>query len=437
MASGKNKVYYVCSQCGERYVKWQGQCSQCKSWNSLEEKNLNVIEKSSARSQSAISASALARYSTGISEFDRLLGGGIVAGSVVLLGGEPGVGKSTLLLELVQSGRKILYVSAEESLEQVQDRAFRVGALKENLYLLQENHVATILATLEKEKPELVLVDSIQALWQEGGRGFSGSIAQLRESAQLLIEFAKKTGIPVILTGHITKDGQLAGPKLLEHAVDVVLYFEPIGSGRERVVRATKNRFGHTGEIALFEMTERGLLPIGEGHFLAQIEQIGGVGSILFPQKEGQRILPLEVQVLVTPTGLANGRRIGENIEIARIHLIAAILEKYVKYRLSQCDIFVRVRGGASLHEPAGDLALLLAMASSYLEKALPKKLAAAGEISLTGHIRAPSYPEERLLSLTRLGIEKAYWGEYPTHTHSLEILSFSEVTELIKNVFS
>lgn len=385
----------------------------------------------------ATQAGQLRRISTKIPELDRLLGSGLVAGSVILLGGEPGVGKSTLLLELAKCGHKTVYVSAEESLEQVRDRCERIGAIGEHLFFIQENHVGSIISLLEKARAELVLLDSIQAVWQEGGRGFSGSLAQIRECAQLFIEFAKKKATPVIMTGHITKDGQIAGPKLLEHAVDVVLYFESTLTGQERILRAVKNRFGHTGEIALFEMTSSGLKALPEGHYLIQVEQTGGIGSILFPQREGQHILPLEVQVLVAPSGFTSGRRIGEAIDVARIHLIAAILEKYAKYRLSQCDIFVRIRGGAPLSEPAGDLALLLAMASSYLEKPLPRKLAAVGEISLTGEIRSASYVQERLKSLVRLGMERVFWGGTPNVWGDIQQSFFVHVNQLLEEVFA
>ena len=398
-------------------MRWQGQCTQCKTWNSLEETVkdtskpqpgpiLNKIIESN--SQEIVEPQ---RIKTRLTEFDLLLGSGIVPGSVILLGGEPGVGKSTLLLEIARkSDYKIVYVSGEESLGQVMNRAKRLKIDNKNLNIVQENHLATIIDYLEKDPPTLVLIDSIQSVYESSGRGFTGSAAQIRESAQYFLEFAKKTGASVIITGHVTKDGQIAGPKLLEHAVDVVLYFEADHAGY-RYIKAAKNRFGSTGEIAVYEMTASGLQEISRERSIIVLEEIGGIGSVLFPQSEGSRILPVEVQVLVSPAGYASGRRIGENVEVPRLHLLAAIAEKYLGLKMSQCDVFVRIRGSAALSDMSADLALLAGIVSSYHELPLKPGLAIAGEVSLTGGIRSPGQLDNRRRSLSSLGVDSALWG--------------------------
>ena len=419
MSSKKIKTSYLCSECGDSFVKWLGQCPSCKAWNSLSENSFSdpvksVVSKKKPEvrqitEQSKVSS--MPRFSSGIKAVDNLLGGGIMLGSVILLGGEPGIGKSTFLLSLITSNKKILYISGEESLEQIYERAKRVGALSDNLNIVQENYLEYIIELIQDTNPELVFIDSIQTIYTDNSRAFSGSISQIRESAQRFLEIAKQNNLPIILTGHITKEGQIAGPKVLEHAVDVVLYFESQNSDKYRFIRSTKNRFGSTGEIAIFEMTETGLKEKSSNETLLHLEEVGGIGSVLFPQVEGSRIVPLEIQALVTPTGFSNGRRIGESIDIARIHLIAAILEKYLEFKLSQCDIFVRVRGGMFLKDPSSDLALLLAMASSYLEKPIPSKFAAAGEISLTGKIRKSSHLEKRRKAIIDFHLSEVFWG--------------------------
>ncbi len=330
-------------------------------------------------------------------------------GAVVLLGGEPGIGKSTLLLEIMRTAPAI-YVTGEESLQQVKARADRLG-LRGDLDIIQGNSLPQVLKYVEQKKAGLVLLDSIQTAYTDDRSGFAGSPSQIREVTQRIIEFAKARQVAFVLAGHITKDGQIAGPKLLEHAVDTVIYFEQNQQTRYRFLRAVKNRFGATGDIAIFEMTAVGFREIESADSLLPVQEIGGIGSCLFPQLEGTRVVPLEIQVLVTPTGFANGRRIGENVELSRIHLIAAILEKFCGLKLSQCDIFVRVNGGTQLSEGAGDLALLFAMASSYLEKPLPKRRAVAGQVSLTGEVRCPGGLEERRRALAAWRIPSALWG--------------------------
>jgi len=326
-----------------------------------------------------------------------------------LIGGEPGIGKSTLLLEIMRHAPAV-YATGEESLAQVKARAARLG-ISGTLDIVQTNSLVQIFDYVTTKKSQLVFIDSIQTAYTDERSGFAGSPSQIREATQQIIEFAKRNQVAFVLTGHITKDGQIAGPKLLEHAVDTVIYFEMNPSTRYRFLRAVKNRFGATGDLAILEMTTTGFREIENADSLLPVQEIGGVGSCLFPQLEGTRVLPLEIQVLVTPTGFANGRRIGEKVELSRIHLIAAILEKFAGMKLSQCDVFVRVNGGTDLHEPAGDLALMMAMASSYSEQPLGKGRAVAGQVSLTGEIRTPGGLPERRRALNQWKINHALWG--------------------------
>lgn len=409
--SKKEKISYLCSECGDSFAKWFGQCPSCKAWNSLTENRFDVAAESPPAEKPLITGKApvLASMQTGLRQFDAILGGGIMPGAVILLGGEPGIGKSTLLLEIMRSNAAV-YITGEESLTQVKARAERLN-LREDLDIIQGNSLSQLLEYVKQKKASLVLLDSIQTAYTDQRSGFAGSPAQIREVTQRIIEFAKAHQVAFILAGHITKDGQIAGPKLLEHAVDTVIYFEQNQTTRYRFLRAVKNRFGATGDIAIFEMTATGFKEVHSADSLLPVQEIGGMGSCLFPQLEGTRVIPLEIQVLVTPTGFANGRRIGENIELSRIHLIAAILEKFCNLKLSQCDIFVRVNGGTALGEPAGDLALLCAMASSYLEKPLMKRRAVAGQVSLTGEIRSAGGLEERRRALMQWKIPQALWG--------------------------
>lgn len=407
----KDKISFLCTECGDSFPKWFGQCPSCKAWNSLSENRFSEVEESPAAVRSLIAGKVEAGVAikTGLTQFDTILGGGIMPSGVILIGGEPGIGKSTLLLELMRN-TKAVYVTGEESLSQVQSRAQRLGLTGE-LNLVQSSSLTQILQYVDKHRPPLVLLDSIQTTYTDQRTGFSGSPAQIRDATQKIIEYAKAKNVAFVLAGHITKDGQIAGPKLLEHAVDTVIYFEQNQTTRYRFLRAVKNRFGATGDVAIFEMTATGFREVQNADSLLPVQEIGGMGSCLFPQLEGTRVMPLEIQVLVTPTGFANGRRIGENVELSRIHLIAAILEKFAALKLSQCDIFVRVNGGTQLSEPAGDLALLFAMASSYLERPLPVKRAVAGQVSLTGEIRAPGGIEERRRALLQWKIPNAVWG--------------------------
>jgi len=441
--SKKEKTVYQCSNCQDTFIAWMGQCPSCKSWNSFEEKTGIKTKGTTSSHKDPVSITAeeaqpVKRVHTRIEEFDRLLGGGFVPGSVTLLGGEPGIGKSTLLLEIASCGKNILYISGEESNQQIIDRAHRIDAMHPNLYLLQETAIENILSAIRKTKPELVMIDSIQTVSTDSEKMFAGSVTQIRGAASLFVEIARELSIPIILTGHITKDGQIAGPKVMEHAVDVVLYFETQNYGQYRFIRSVKNRYGSTGEIAVFEMTPEGLKEVSADKSLIHLDDIGGNGSILFPQLDGTRVLPVEVQVLVTPASFANGRRIGENIDISRIHMIAAILEKFMGFSMSQSDIFVRIQGGTYMRDPAADLALLIATASSYLNKPVPPKLSAAGELSLTGIIRNPSHLDLRKKTIHALGIKKIIWGgEKNINKSTSEDPFYNNIKECLKAILT
>ena len=446
MSAAKNKTLYKCSKCNDTFIAWMGQCPSCKEWNTFTEISENSkqrVEKSSALRLSGLNStdqSKFSRFSSGLDEVDRILGGGLVSGSVILLGGEPGIGKSTLLLALGKSKAKILYVSGEESAAQIIDRARRIRCVYPNVTLLEETSLAGIEQAIDEVKPEIVFVDSIQTVSSDTEKLLTGSVSQIRSATAALVQQARQKNIPIIMTGHITKEGQIAGPKVLEHAVDVVLYFESQNFGQYRFIRSVKNRYGATGEIAVFEMTEHGLKEVPREQSLIRLDEIGGIGSILFPQVDGTRVLPVEIQVLVTPASFSNGRRIGENIDISRIHMISAILEKFPGYQMSQSDIFVRVHGGTYLRDSAGDLALLLATASSYLNRKIPSRWAAAGELSLTGTVRAPSHLEERKKTLRALKIESAVWGGTEETTKiklAKKELFFNDVKMCIDKMFA
>ena len=445
----KQRIEYLCSECGETFIAWLGQCPNCQAWNSFQEVKTakgkgGALTSGPTKEKKIVSIGDIAeerlvRTSTGMPEVDRLLGGGMAAGSVILLGGEPGVGKSTLLLQFGRSGKKILYVTGEESAEQVQSRATRIEAIHENVSVLQDYSLESILEQAQKFQPDILLVDSIQAVNVESDKLFPGSTSQIRMAAAALLEFARENQVTVWMTGHITKEGTIAGPKLLEHMVDVVLYFESERFGQYRFVRAVKNRYGAVGEVSVFEMTPKGLAEVPHEKSLIHLDDTGGVGSILFPQIDGSRAMPVEVQVLATPSSFSGARRIGEGIDVARIHMIAATLEKFLEFPMSSSDIFVRVLGGSYLRDGGGDLALLIAMASSYLNYEIPIKWAAAGELSLTGKIRAPGQLKERQRTLLTHGISHVAWGGAPSDQYlakNIQQFFFNDVKSCVEKLF-
>lgn len=422
----KAKTQYSCRACGASFPKWSGQCPDCSEWNSFEEAPVVAVAKGPAsRSNWAGAApgtivnlaavpndSGAVRLASGLSELDRVLGGGWVQGSVVLLGGDPGIGKSTLLLQVqsaLSDAHKTLYVTGEESAAQVAMRARRLELDPERLSCLTETCVETILSTAEQQRPEFMVLDSIQTLWTEALQSAPGAVAQVRESAARLVQYAKTSGCTVVLVGHVTKEGALAGPRVLEHMVDAVLYFESDSGSRYRLIRAVKNRFGAANELGVFAMTDKGLKAVGNpSAIFLQGQADPAPGSCVLVTREGTRPLLVEVQALVAPSALSNPRRVSVGIDPNRLALILAVMHRHAGIVIGDQDIFVSVAGGIRITETASDLAIALALLSSLRERPLPKGLVAFGEVGLSGGLRPVYNGEERLREAAGQGFDQA-----------------------------
>jgi DNA repair protein RadA/Sms len=414
----KQKTIYSCQQCGLQSPKWLGKCPDCGQWNSLVEETVTVAKKGGKivplRSESnpvrlaEVSSTDEDRLHCGIAEFDRVLGGGVVPGSFTLIGGDPGIGKSTLLLQAAGRWTKagpVLYVTAEESTRQVKLRAGRLGVVAEDLYLLAETSLEGVLERVRELKPAFLVVDSIQTVFTAALESAPGSVSQVRECAARLMHLAKGEDIPTFIVGHVTKDGSIAGPRMLEHMVDTVLYFEGDAGHPYRILRAVKNRFGSTNEIGVFEMKDAGLseVPNPSELFLAERPE-DAAGSIVVSAIEGTRPILVELQALVSGTAQGNPRRTTMGIDSNRVSLLVAVLEKKVGYSLLAQDIFVNVAGGVRLAEPAVDLGVVAALASSHLNRPIDERTVLFGEVGLTGEVRAVSRPEMRVNEAARLG---------------------------------
>ncbi|WP_153111557.1 DNA repair protein RadA [Propionivibrio limicola] len=416
----KTKNVFICADCGAASPKWQGQCPGCGAWNTLVESVAEVAASGrfaslagSARLQtlSEIEAREEDRLPTGIGEFDRALGGGLVAGGVVLIGGDPGIGKSTLLLQALTSlsaGSRVLYVSGEESGQQIALRARRLSLDTQNLKLLAEINLEKILATLQAEKPQVAVIDSIQTLWSEQLSSAPGSVAQVRECAAQLTRLAKLAGVTVILVGHVTKEGALAGPRVLEHIVDTVLYFEGDTHSSFRLIRAVKNRYGAVNEIGVFAMTDKGLKGVSNpsAMFLSQHGQ-NVPGSCVLVTQEGTRPLLVEIQALVDQAH-GNPRRLTVGLDAQRLAMLLAVLHRHAGILCFDQDVFVNAVGGVKITEPAADLSVLLSIVSSLKNKSLPNKLIVFGEVGLAGEIRPAPRGQERLKEAAKLGFTRA-----------------------------
>ncbi|MCX7992056.1 MAG: DNA repair protein RadA [Fimbriimonadales bacterium] len=421
----KARVQFVCTQCGYTTPRWMGQCPECSAWNTLQEEAVAparpVATRGAVRSTPvAVHAQPLAHLSetsetrlpTGIDEFDRVLGGGVVPGSLILLGGEPGIGKSTLLLQAAQGlahHGKVLYVTGEESLRQLQMRAKRLHTLSPNLQAAATAELDTVLGLLHTERPVVAVIDSIQTLYTAQIDNPPGTVSQIRACATALQQVAKEQEIALFLIGHVTKEGAIAGPKVLEHLVDVVLYFEGDPQGLFRVLRASKNRFGATDEVGVFDMQSEGLIPVpNPSERLLAERAVDTPGSVVFPLLEGSRAMLVEIQALTTPSFLNTPRRVIAGLSYERVSLVLAVMEKRLGFRMLSHDVFVNAAGGVRVFEPAADLAVLIALASAMRNRPLRPDLVVFGEIGLGGEVRGVPRLEARLQEAARLGFKHA-----------------------------
>jgi DNA repair protein RadA/Sms len=415
---GKTLTKFVCPQCGCETNKWMGRCPGCGEWNTLQEE---IIEKRVAAAPSeglpavalsAVPAAGIKRFSTGIHELDRVLGGGVVPGSLILLGGDPGIGKSTLLLQvahhIAQSGQKVLYLSGEESFKQIRLRANRLNIDSDDIYLLNEQNMELLEGYVKELDPGFIIIDSIQTVYAQDLSSIPGSVAQLRECTARLINIAKKTDKSVFLVGHVTKDGALAGPKVLEHMVDVVVYFEGEKNFSFRILRGVKNRFGSTNELGILEMSGQGLIEVADPSYLFLSDGTPGTGTAVSTSFEGSRPLLIEIQALAAASGPGYARRMASGIDQNRLSLIIAVLEKIKGYNLGQYDVFLKVTGGVYIKDPSVDLAIAAAILSSYKEKPLPPDTVFIGELSLSGQMRPVPFMEARLKEIQKMGFRCA-----------------------------
>ncbi|MCI9250987.1 MAG: DNA repair protein RadA [Lachnospiraceae bacterium] len=417
MAKGKTTVFF-CQNCGHESAKWMGQCPGCRQWNTFVEE---TIEKTSVRRiqkeraaagpvcLSSIDTAEEERMSTHMEELNRVLGGGIVPGSLVLVGGDPGIGKSTLLLQVCQKlsgdGRQVLYISGEESLKQIKLRASRIGSFSDGLRLLCETNLEMIRETIREQKPEVVIIDSIQTMYHEEISSAPGSVSQVREATSVLMQLAKGLGVTVFIVGHVTKEGTVAGPRVLEHMVDTVLYFEGDRHASYRILRGVKNRFGSTNEIGVFEMREAGLTEVeNPSEYMLNGRPEEASGSVVACSMEGTRPILLEIQALVCHSTLAVPRRTAAGMDYNRVNLLLAVLEKRLNLRLSNSDVYVNIAGGIRISEPAIDLGVVLAVISSYKDRAIDEKVLAFGEVGLSGEVRAVSQAGQRVQEAKKLG---------------------------------
>ena len=420
MAKGKTTVYF-CQNCGYESAKWMGQCPGCREWNTfveelIDKKNVGKGKIPESETAKAVPLSQIEmtqdkRISTEIKELDRVLGGGIVQGSLVLVGGDPGIGKSTLLLQvcrnLAEQGTEVLYISGEESLQQIKIRAERIGTFRDSLSLLCETNLDVIQKVIDREKPKVVVIDSIQTMYNEAVASAPGSVSQVREATGILMQIAKGMGISIFIVGHVTKEGVVAGPRVLEHMVDTVLYFEGDRHAAYRILRGVKNRFGSTNEIGVFEMRQDGLTEVeNPSEFMLSGKPQGASGSVVACSMEGTRPILLEVQALVCHSNFGIPRRTAAGTDFNRVNLLMAVLEKRLGLQLGNCDAYVNIAGGIRMNEPAIDLGLVLALVSSYKDKAIDEETICLGEVGLSGEVRAVSMAEQRVLEAKKLGFE-------------------------------
>ena len=421
MAKGKKSIFF-CQNCGHEEAKWLGQCPACKEWNTFVEERIDsgitkgttvaarAVHEAKVVPLTEVTADDDTRSETGIKELDRVLGGGIVPGSLVLVGGDPGIGKSTLLLQVCQrmaQMKKILYISGEESQAQIKLRANRMGNFTSGLLLLCETNLGIIRSVIEKERPELVVIDSIQTMYSEDVTSAPGSVSQVRESTNVFMQLAKGLCIPIFIVGHVTKEGTVAGPRVLEHMVDTVLYFEGDRHASYRILRAVKNRFGSTNEIGVFEMRQSGLVEVeNPSEYMLSGKPENASGSVVACSMEGTRPILLEIQALVCRTNFGMPKRTAAGTDYNRVNLLMAVLEKRLGMSLGNCDAYVNIAGGIKMNEPAIDLGIVMALVSSYRNRPIDEKTIVFGEVGLSGEVRAVNMPEQRVAEAKKLGFE-------------------------------
>lgn len=447
----KFKIEFVCQICGYRSPKWVGRCPDCENWNSMiaEEVRKDATKRVfSGGNKGVISIvdihiEKIERIKTDLKEFDRVLGGGIVPASLILIGGEPGVGKSTILTQVTNSvsekGLRVLYVTAEESLSQLKLRAERLGMLSKNFYILAENCLDIIFEEIKKLEPQLVIIDSIQTVYLEDIPSAAGSVSQVRESAGKIMEFAKKKGVTFFIVGHVTKEGSIAGPRVLEHLVDTVIYFEGDKGQNFRILRAVKNRFGSTNEVGIFEMTDRGLIDVTNlSDFFISNRVKNEAGSAMFITIEGTRPIAVEIQALVAQTNFGVPRRMSMGIDPQRLNLLVAVLEKKLEIPLFSYDIYVNVAGGLKINEPASDLAIAIAIVSSFKNMPVESDVIFIGEIGLLGEIRSVSNLDMRLKEAKNLNFRKVFIPENssPIKTPLEEVFEVDSLESVISMCF-
>lgn len=448
MAKGKTSIFF-CQSCGYESSKWMGQCPACKEWNSfVEEKVVKASPNTRARRMEAkvtpiteVSINECERISVGFQELDRVLGGGLVKGSLILVGGDPGIGKSTILLQvcknLSEQGRKVLYISGEESMEQIKMRADRIGTFGNSLSLFCETSLTLIEEVIDGEKPEVVVIDSVQTMYGEDVSSAPGSVSQVREATNTFMQIAKGKGITIFLVGHVTKEGVVAGPRVLEHMVDTVLYFEGDRHASYRILRGVKNRFGSTNEIGVFEMQQTGLREVeNPSEFMLEGRPKDASGSVVACSMEGSRPILLEVQALVCQSNLGIPRRTTVGAELNRVNQLMAVLEKRGGFHLGSCDAYVNIAGGIRMVEPAIDLAIAAAIISSYKERIMPPGTILFGEIGLSGEVRAVSMAEQRVREAKKLGFLRCVLPESNRkglpEIEGIEIVGISSVKEIL-----
>lgn len=453
MIKSKKSTVFFCQNCGFESAKWMGQCPGCREWNTFVEEQVstaalkkNGTQGSTARQKPAVLSEITMekedRISTGMQELDRVLGGGVVAGSLTLVGGDPGIGKSTLLLQVCRNfsdaGAKVLYISGEESLKQIKMRAERIGSFNDNLLLLCETNLSLIEDTIRSRKPQIVIIDSIQTMYSEDVSAAPGSVSQVRESTALFLQLAKGLGVSIFIVGHVTKEGTVAGPRVLEHMVDTVLYFEGDRYASYRILRSVKNRFGSTNEIGVFEMREEGLTEVrNPSEYMLSGRPKDACGCVVACTVEGTRPLMVEMQALVCHSNFGIPRRQATGVDFNRVNLLMAVLEKRLGLQMSGCDAYVNLAGGIRIQEPAVDLGMVMAIVSSFKNRPVDESTVVFGEVGLSGEVRAVSLAEQRLQEAVKLGFTTCVMpkanADMLKNTKSIKVIGVSNVQEAIE----